>query len=1220
MLTLCPMRNALLRTIAPIALLWLAGVSPGQDGAGSQERPPAQPEAAASTTIAPIDAPTIAQVQERIAEVEATPDLEQTAKDALLGPLNMALESLKRRETALAERQQFADAAASAAGTREQLSEELDQPATVPTIEDFSELKPDAALDAIRALLTDARARLEAANAEQTRLQSEAAAREVLLAEAPTQLVQWRGALTEATTELAALPADPTDAAATARRWQKQAEAAELAARIARLEAEVTSYTARREVLPLRQSLAQRKADLASRQIEQLQAAETAAANRKARQAQQEAQQQAAEVADPELQRIAKATSEYAAKRLGKDGTLARLEHVRGELEQARRELDDLQRRARNTAARVQAAGLTELVGRSLRDELRTLPEIEPDASERLSTRMGQAQYELITIEDELARYGDAQAAIARARDRLSVGDEPLSPEVERQISSIITGYVDTLRALEDEYRAYYDEALALETTRTTLADTAKAFRTYIEERILWTRSVQGSAIPSVDNLTRGTTLLLGGKHATATTSEEPIGSRWLAAVLDFWPPPFLVGPVFLALLVSYWARARAKRALKHTATQVRKFNTDRMGHTIKAIPLTILMGLPLPIGLTILGLLLTGTQVEVARAVGKALLDTAVLAFVLEFARHASRNDGLVEAHFRWRRDGLTHFRRLVYLLEFTILPLAVIARAFGHHGDVAMNDALGRMAFIVGQLVLAAFTAWVFAPWLPFVRSYLSKHPKSVANQARWVWYPLLSAAPIALAVLAALGYYYTAARLDERLHLTAWLLLAATIAYNLVLRWLFIERRKLLVKRAQQKREAEQAEREAAGDPEGVELEAPVELDAAEVDTQTRRVLVAAVIVGVVVGMYGLWAEQLPALRMLERVQLWPTVKVIHTDTAPTSFPNLVEPAPAEPDASAPDDTANDASQPNPLGPLTPGGGDSVESEPIRSITLADIGAAFLFFLLTWVLARNLPGLLEIALLNRLPLDAGARFAVTSILRYVIAIIGILLAFSAIGIGWSHVQFLAAALTFGLAFGLQEIFANFISGLIMLIERPVRVGDTVTVNNVNGRITRIRMRATTVLDWEMRELILPNKVFITEQFINWTLSDPRLRVTIPVGVSYGSDVRLVERTLLELGQSQDHVVPEPKVRVLFTGFGDSTLNFELRVYVEHFDFFVEARSVLHTRIMERFRELDIEIAFPQRDLNIRDIGPLADAMERRSRDAKALPDTSQDPEGPR
>ncbi|MEO1278077.1 MAG: mechanosensitive ion channel domain-containing protein, partial [Planctomycetota bacterium] len=310
-----------------------------------------------------------------------------------------------------------------------------------------------------------------------------------------------------------------------------------------------------------------------------------------------------------------------------------------------------------------------------------------------------------------------------------------------------------------------------------------------------------------------------------------------------------------------------------------------------------------------------------------------------------------------------------------------------------------------------------------------------------------------------------------------------------------------------------------------------------------------------------------------------------------------------------------TVNQTNPANPLG-LT---NTEAASEPIRAITLADVGLALIFFALTWILARNLPGLLEITLLKRLPLDAGARFAVTSILRYFIGIVGIVLGFGAIGIGWSQVQFLAAALTFGLAFGLQEIFANFISGLIILVERPVRVGDTVTVNGVDGRVTRIRMRATTVLDWELRELVIPNKVFITDHFINWTLSDPRIRVTVPVGVSYGSDVRLVQRTLLEIGQGYEHAVAEPRVRSLFLGFGDNTLDFQLRVYVEHFDYYLEAKSYLHMQIFERFRELDIEIAFPQRDLHIRDIGPLADALSRRAPGEDALPELESSKESP-
>ncbi|MFI4915939.1 MAG: mechanosensitive ion channel domain-containing protein [Phycisphaerales bacterium JB060] len=1208
-----PIRILFLLAAAFWGLSALAQDIPPQ-GPQTGEQPTAQPEAAQAS----VDAPTASQVQERIAQVEANESLSDEEKQTLLTPLRTALASLQKRSDEQAQRQEFIDATTSAPGTLEQLRKELDQPVTPPKLEDYAQLPADQALEAINTALNEATARLTNAQADLENLEQAATTRATTLANAPAQLDQWQDELAELTNELAALPADPDDPAAVARRWQKQAEAAELAARIARLEAEVASYTARRDVLPLRQNLAQRKADSASRLIDRLEKAKTEAQSRKARQTQQQAQQQASRVSDPVLQQIAAQTSELSARRVGPRGTLERVESVRETRERAEAELKELQEAARSTAARVRAAGLTEIVGRSLRNELRDLPRIDPEARERLKASIDQAQLDRIDITDTIKELGDVDAAIERARDRLAGPDGEVSPEVETQITSILENYVETLNQLQQDYTNYYNQALQLDAAQNSIAETTKAFRTFIEERILWTRSVQGPAIPDPDDVAEGVVWLLGGEEATADDSHEPIGSQWLVALGDSWPPPFLVLPTILALFASLWARSRAKKGLKNIATKVRKFSTDSMSLTLRAIPLTIVMSLPLPIALILASIILRATGVEVAQAVGTALYEAGILAFVLEFVRHACRTDGLVDAHFRWRKDGIVDFRRLVFLLEASFIPVAVVARAYSHQPDFIINDAVGRLFFILAQLVLAGFTAWAFAPWLPFVKNYLDKHRSGVINRARWVWYPLMVASPIALAVLAGVGYYYTAAQLDERLHLTGWLVVAATIAYNLVLRWLFIERRRLLVKRAQQRREEEAAEcaEKGGGEGEGIEVEAPPELDAAEVDSQTRRVLVAGVLALLIVGLYWLWSAQLPALRMLERVQLYPDVKVIDTETSTTTIAGLQEQPAAEssPQSGEAGDSST-SSTPNPLG--LGSGSETAENEAIGAITLADVGAALLFFAVTWVLARNLPGLLEITILKRLPVDTGIRFAVTSILRYILVIIGVLLGFSAIGIGWGQVQFLAAALTFGLAFGLQEIFANFISGLIILVERPMRVGDTVTVHNMNGKVTRIRMRATTIQDWELREVIVPNKVFITEEFTNWTLSDPRIRVSIPVGVSYGSDVRLVERTLLEIGQSQPHVVTEPRVRSLFLGFGDSTLNFELRVYLESYDFFLECKSELHSRIAERFRELDIEIAFPQRDLNIRDIGPLADALHERARGGDGAADTTQGPE---
>jgi potassium efflux system protein len=241
---------------------------------------------------------------------------------------------------------------------------------------------------------------------------------------------------------------------------------------------------------------------------------------------------------------------------------------------------------------------------------------------------------------------------------------------------------------------------------------------------------------------------------------------------------------------------------------------------------------------------------------------------------------------------------------------------------------------------------------------------------------------------------------------------------------------------------------------------------------------------------------------------------------------------------------------------------------------------------------VAARNIPGLLEITILRVLPLDAGARYAVNAMSRYIITAVGLVIAFSAIGIGWSKVQWLVAAVTVGLGFGLQEIFANFVSGIIILFERPIRVGDTVTIGSISGTVSRIRIRATTITDWDRKELIVPNKEFITAQLINWTLSDPMLRVVVDVGVAYGSDTRQVQTLLEQAARQNPHVLADPPPGVFFVGFGQSSLDFSLRAFVPSVSLAFMVKHQLHMAIDEAFRQAGIEIAFPQRDVHIRSI----------------------------
>ena len=206
--------------------------------------------------------------------------------------------------------------------------------------------------------------------------------------------------------------------------------------------------------------------------------------------------------------------------------------------------------------------------------------------------------------------------------------------------------------------------------------------------------------------------------------------------------------------------------------------------------------------------------------------------------------------------------------------------------------------------------------------------------------------------------------------------------------------------------------------------------------------------------------------------------------------------------------------------------------------------------------------------------------------------LAVIGTVLAFGKIGIGWSKVQWLVAAMTVGLGFGLQEIFANFVSGLIILFEQPIRVDDVVTIGEVTGKVAKIRIRATTIRRWDQRELVVPNKEFITGHLINWTLSDNVLRREFLVGIAYGSDTAKAERILYEVARANPLVLEDPKPMVIFKAFGENSLEFELRVYISGIDNYIPVWHSINCAIDQEFRKAGIEIAFPQRDIHVRSV----------------------------
>ena len=244
----------------------------------------------------------------------------------------------------------------------------------------------------------------------------------------------------------------------------------------------------------------------------------------------------------------------------------------------------------------------------------------------------------------------------------------------------------------------------------------------------------------------------------------------------------------------------------------------------------------------------------------------------------------------------------------------------------------------------------------------------------------------------------------------------------------------------------------------------------------------------------------------------------------------------------------------------------------------------------FLFSWSIQSLM---LDGVILSR-KMQQGVRISMARLVHYAIVLVGFLVTLSVLGFDFTNIAIIGGALGVGIGFGMQTIVNNFVCGLIMLFERPVKVGDSVEFGTQQGRVKQVGLRATVVATYDNAEIVVPNADLITSQVTNWTLAERRRRLKLPVGVAYGSDVALVIQTLMECAEDHVLVLSNPKPAVIFFGFGASSLDFELRVWIADFDSRRLVQSEINQDIDQRFRELDIEIPFPQQDLHLRSVAP--------------------------
>ena len=817
----------------------------------------------------------------------------------------------------------------------------------------------------------------------------------------------------------------------------------------------------------------------------------------------------------------------------------------------------EIERDSKAAAQRL-AVGSGELGGESLRRRRLELPRLADfrEIWEERQAKLARAELAYLDVKDRIESLSDVEARVNESMATVVQG----TPTQERAgIEAAIRERIALLRESLDGLRSVYVEYVAalvrIGSEERGLVSASEEFGEYLDEHLLWIPSTSPFGLQAAKDTAVAAVWLCSPSRWVATAR-----GQWMAIIRR--PVLFCTFVLFIGAVVAASVRLGGRR--KEIETRVGRVQSDGFLLTVEWLLLDLAAIMAAPAALGFLGWLLQHRQGGdgFQQAVGQGLSGVALVVGALLFLHRVVSSPGAAENHFRWSPHALATFRRksLWSVAHAMLLPATFVVTMVSAYPDSAHQNSLGRVAFLVLMAAIFYLFARVLHPSTGAPADSLRRHPDGWASRTRWLWYLFALSLPVTFIALTVSGYYYTALELGgDRFIRTILIFGAAALLHNLLLRWLQVAHRRLAWEKAKEERAARLAAMAAAAGP-GVVGDAPkpesdvtaVEeplIDLDQIQNQARHLIGTFMGAGVLVGLWLVWAPVLPAFSVFDKVVLWS-----YTET-------------------------------------------TLEGDLLAYVTLKNMLGAVVILLITAIAGRNIPGALELTVLQKLPFEPGGRYAVSTICQYLIVLVGVVLMFGAIGVGWSQVQWLLAAVSLGLGFGLQEIFANFVSGIILLFERPIRVGDVVTIGDVSGVVTRIRMRATTIRNWERKELIVPNKEFITGRLLNWTLSDSLNRVLIEVGVAYGSDTNRARELLLKVAQDHPLVLEEPEPMATFEAFGESTLNLVLRCFLPDLDNRLASITELYTAIDAAFKEASIEIAFPQRDLHLRSAdAPLA------------------------
>ncbi|MGF1726531.1 miniconductance mechanosensitive channel MscM [Photobacterium nomapromontoriensis] len=783
-------------------------------------------------------------------------------------------------------------------------------------------------------------------------------------------------------------------------------------------------------------------------------------------------------------------------------------------------------------------------------DDLDTMSEwlkLSPAFSENLRTRIKRlpANPPIISLDKEIAQNQikkyEYQQLLDSLQDKASVpASVNLTDAQKQQEKALTTSSQALLAKLAERTDTLIYQQATLKVSYERLNSSLNDLKAQAVKQLFWA--------PDTNPLSLNLIIATWEKLKWFFSPYQWVGFITFPATLDSLPLFLSLGLIALITLGLNWIRKYWKRFLSDSSKKIGKVTQDRFRWSYTNVFFSFCLAWPVPIVVSLVGLVFTAAwQYPFVHHFGQAL--TIPMALVMYcFIRELVRSNGLLIGHFGWDpaiiKRAFGHYQRLLLIY----LPMMVI-QDFAHlYSDIDVNATLGRLAFVISNLAVSYFLWRMYQEKIPMTYGEL---PEGKAHIGHHIFWWILILIPQALNYTALNGYLSSSQSVMAKMELSAVLGVITLLIYYLTKRLMLIQKRRLAFERAKTKRQEIIAQRIAEVEVEKEETfsssEMQIDIDEPEIDldkisAQSLRLLRSLLLLIYLACLSVVWADFYQAISYLGDIRLW---GVTHTI-------------------------------------------DGIEE--LSSISIKSVLLSILTFWLTAILTRDLPGAMELLILQHLNLSPGTGYAITSLTRYLAIFLGIIIGSGLIGFDWSKMQWLIAALGVGLGFGLQEIFANFISGLIILFEKPIRIGDTITIRDLTGVIAKIQTRATTIVDFDRKEVIVPNKAFVTEQFINWSLSDPITRVTLSISVHYAANTDLVTKLLFEATDECDLVLDNPAPEVFFLTLTADSQNFEVRAYAAETAHRLSLIHDLHNRIKQKFNHHGIEIAAPQLEVQMK------------------------------